>query len=1040
MNKSSAHPRVLITTLEFPAYPLCVLNCYLPSGNSKEATEKFMEDIDTIDSLINRYKATHEVIIMGDLNEDHFQRKGKKENAVRQLIQNHKLNDRGKSIGSQPTYYNPHLEHRSHIDHILTYTTHPLLQWSEATLRHWDDELSTLNTSYHHPLFIQVKIPTMSRKMAKRRLTMPRRKIYERQATDRDSYQHAIEKELENFNPHLLDPNDAVKALQSIINTAMHESTPYRISSGRPPPKPNIKWTPELAAAVKKSKEIHFSWKKAGRPTGDDRLWVAKKEASKQIRRVQRKQNAEARNELLREIDQAAENDSKLFHKLLQRRRTQELGQTAIWVNGELSTNQEIIRQDWANYYEELSTPKQDHTAFDRVRALLKQKANMDRRDIQISSASLNKAIQQLATGKAADIHGFYAEQIRMLPEIGKEVLRVIINNILQMRQVPESLKEAYKLPIPKKGKDPKVKDNYRGITIASIFLKVLETVCLQEEIGEIADSNLNELQFGFTKNRSPSMASLLISESIAEARSSKSQLFAASLDAKKAFDVVSQPILMNKLSALQLSGAMWETVNHIYTDSTEVVRWAGQDSRNYQVRQGVKQGSILSPTLYKFYINDLLNILEYNDLGNSIGCTFTGSPTCADDVLLLSCDKAQLQAMLDIAQQYSTNHSYQIHPQKTVITELVSCRRPTQEDLIWTLGDAQISTNKSFTHLGLEWVQGKRTPDFAALIRSARKAAYSLMRVGLHGEDGLGPSAAIKIVQTFVTPRLLYGIEATIPSKQELEDMEKFHRKILRQIQGLPESTATEAIYILSGDLPIQLQYHMRVLTLFGSICRLSMDHPLRRMAKRQMATQAQTSKSWFSRAKQIGELYELNLDSQLCSPWPKRTWKKFIQERIRIYHHYETSRAAQKKSSLKWVKVREGKGSHPIWKTCRANKRMLSGANIRARLLVGRYPTQALRAKFEKQSPTCQQCHQGEEDTLHMVAKCEKTRHLREELLIELGNLLGTEETNRLRSPVELCTIILNGPEGIPSTEKNSRINNLFNKLCIKLDEARK
>ena len=177
MNKSSAHPRVLITTLEFPAYPLCVLNCYLPSGNSKEATEKFMEDIDTIDSLINRYKATHEVIIMGDLNEDHFQRKGKKENAVRQLIQNHKLNDRGKSIGSQPTYYNPHLEHRSHIDHILTYTTHPLLQWSEATLRHWDDELSTLNTSYHHPLFIQVKIPTMSRKMAKRRLTMPRRKI-----------------------------------------------------------------------------------------------------------------------------------------------------------------------------------------------------------------------------------------------------------------------------------------------------------------------------------------------------------------------------------------------------------------------------------------------------------------------------------------------------------------------------------------------------------------------------------------------------------------------------------------------------------------------------------------------------------------------------------------------------------------------------------------------------------------------------------------------------------------------------------------------
>ena len=58
----------------------------------------------------------------------------------------------------------------------------------------------------------------------------------------------------------------------------------------------------------------------------------------------------------------------------------------------------------------------------------------------------------------------------------------VDVYNSILTSEVPEVMKVAYKLIIAKKGKDSKLMDNYRGITIASIFGKILELVACREE------------------------------------------------------------------------------------------------------------------------------------------------------------------------------------------------------------------------------------------------------------------------------------------------------------------------------------------------------------------------------------------------------------------------------------------------------------------------------------------------------------------------------------------------------------------------------
>ena len=60
-----------------------------------------------------------------------------------------------------------------------------------------------------------------------------------------------------------------------------------------------------------------------------------------------------------------------------------------------------------------------------------------------------------------------------------------------------------------------------------------------------------------------------------------------------------------------------------------------------------------------------------------------------------------------------------------------------------------------------------------------------------------------------------------------------------------LPERVASCAIYILSGQLPLEADLHLRRLSLYGNIVRN--DCIERELATRQLAIKDSTSKSWF-------------------------------------------------------------------------------------------------------------------------------------------------------------------------------------------------
>ena len=60
-------------------------------------------------------------------------------------------------------------------------------------------------------------------------------------------------------------------------------------------------------------------------------------------------------------------------------------------------------------------------------------------------------------------------------------------------------------------------------------------------------------------------------------------------------------------------------------------------------------------------------------------------------------------------------------------------------------------------------------------------RTLYILMSTGLHGENGLGPKTAIHLMQTYVLPVLIYGIEVVLPKRKYIDMLVNSTRNSLR-------------------------------------------------------------------------------------------------------------------------------------------------------------------------------------------------------------------------------------------------------------------
>ena len=502
-----------------------------------------------------------------------------------------------------------------------------------------------------------------------------------------------------------------------------------------------------------------------------------------------------------------------------------------------------------------------------------------------ISDKEIHDALKSLNQGKAPDVYGVNVEHLVFGGQNLMDVLKLLMNRILLDKSVPNSLKQGILNPIFKNKGSHKDSQNYRGITITPVLTRLLEVI-LKNRIKPILLEKQNPLQRGFTENSSPMNCALLVEEFYRNNKDLKKPTYMAFLDAKAAFDVVVHPNLMRKLYNSGVTGRERLLIDSLHQDSLTSIKWLGELLPTYVNQQGVRQGGVLSADMYKVYNNDSLDRIVESGKGASISSIRVPAPTCAGDVTVMSEGLCGLQSVIKISKDSSQFDGYSLQEIKSVIVMMDSIKTYPESES-WTLGSKIMPITESTTHMGiLRTSTNQEMQNVETNIQKAKRAAYSIMGSGLHGENGQDPETALSLLQTYVLPILFYGLEVILPSGKALSVLDVQYKRLLKQILSLPDTTTDPAVYLLSGLLPAEPVIHKRVFTLFGNITRLADTSIENQLAKRQLEIKTFKSHSWFVAVKKTLLKYDLpSAESLLEKPIAKFAWKKLFNESVNKY-----------------------------------------------------------------------------------------------------------------------------------------------------------
>ena len=104
----------------------------------------------------------------------------------------------------------------------------------------------------------------------------------------------------------------------------------------------------------------------------------------------------------------------------------------------------------------------------------------------------------------------------------------------------------------------------------------------------------------------------------------------------------------------------------HMYTNQKNSVRYNQTFSNLFDISNGVKQGGVLSPTLFCVYIDSLLKDLKESGFGCKYGDVYVGCVAYADDVILLCGSLYGLKQQIKICERFADEYKLKFNGEKS--------------------------------------------------------------------------------------------------------------------------------------------------------------------------------------------------------------------------------------------------------------------------------------------------------------------------------------------------------------------------------------
>ena len=396
--------------------------------------------------------------------------------------------------------------------------------------------------------------------------------------------------------------------------------------------------------------------------------------------------------------------------------------------------------------------------------------------DIRFEREEVEKKLKNIKQSGAPGPDKVWSRVLHDMADTLAEPLAAIYNKLMEEGGVPLIWRMANVCPIFKKGTkgDPA---NYRPVSLTCVVGKVMESL-VRDKIMEHLDRNslIRPSQHGFLSGKSTATNMLVYMEALTKLLDEGHTVDVLYLDFAKAFDKVPHQRLLEKCKGLGLDGKLLEWIRVWLEGRKQRVVLNGEASEWSEVLSGVPQGSVLGPTLFLIFINDIDKAVEVT---SSVLLKFADDTKVAR-VVESDEQREELQSTINKLVEWSAEWQMLFNAEKCHILHL-----------------GRKNAKYKYTMEGrvLEAVEFEK--DVGVLVHQSLKPSMQCARAAARANGILGQLSRavcyrdkdtfLKLYKVYVRPHLEYAVVSWSPwTQQDKEMLEKVQRRAVGMVSNL--------------------------------------------------------------------------------------------------------------------------------------------------------------------------------------------------------------------------------------------------------------
>ncbi len=623
----------------------------------------------------------------------------------------------------------------------------------------------------------------------------------------------------------------------------------------------------------------------------DGSIRIAFFSAKKQFKKLARKEKRQFKQDIISQLEQLEEKNPQVYWKLVEDLKSMEQTDGT-------SSNNGVEADMLDSHYKTLLKTEvewQDNEKTKTIENLITPFFN--ELNFKVSIAEIEKCIAKIKVGKAVGIDRVSGEMIKASGHVMTGWYQRLFNYILVEGIYPGVWGVGMIHSIFKAGSraDP---NNYRGITVMSCVAKLFSMV-LNERLSAFLDKNhvLCQQQIGFKKKARTTDHIFVLRTLIDKFRSSKKfkNLFLCFVDFKKAYDSVWHRGLIYKLLANNIGGQFAKVIEAMYQKIQAQVRLEGSMGEPFSCNIGVRQGDVLSPTLFNLYVNDIPEALPTDEHSPEIGPHKVNCLMYADDLVLISGSATGLQRHLDQLASYCNEWCLNVNTSKTKV--MVISRNGHKKAEKFNLGGQELELVMEYKYLGvLMHASGSMRPAQQNIRHRALKALFKLRQL-IRGVN-VSPGLCLKLFDKLIKPICMYGCEiwannSLMKTKSSLHQfwgsmeqfpVEKIHLSFCKYILGVHRKAVNAAVRGETGRYPLGVDMMVQMGKYIDHIRGPEYENSLLREAFiESKRIHDKGGQSWVSFLTNSLKLHNISLDQYL--DWGKLGYKRFKGALIKSY-----------------------------------------------------------------------------------------------------------------------------------------------------------